>query len=112
MLCGRRRRILFLIPNLRGRGRISSLLRRFRHESLQPRDFCLGRCEIAHVRRHFFGRELAAGFLGVKHGVAESLRKSVDGLPSAKQVEADAAFIECALGSLSRAIQFLTEPVE
>ena len=91
---------------------MSSLLRRFRDESLEPQDLCFGRCEIAHVRRHFFRRELAAGFLGVKHGVAESLRKSVDGLPSAKQVEADAAFIERALGSLSRAIQFLTEPVE
>ena len=112
MLRCRRRRILLLIPNLRCRGRISPLLRRFRDEGLEPQDLCFGRCEIAHVRRHFFGRELAAGFLGVKHGVAESLRKSVDGLPSAKQVEADAAFIERALGSLSRAIQFLTEPVE
>jgi hypothetical protein len=103
---------LILIPDLRGRGRISSLLRRVRHESFESRDFCFGRCEIAHVRRHFFGREVAAGFLGVKHRVSESLREAVDGLPSAKQVEADAAFIERALGSLSRAIQFLTEPVE
>jgi len=101
-----------LIPNLRGRRRISSLLRRFRRESFEPGDLRFCRCEIAHVRRHFFGRELAAGFLGVKHGVAKSLREAVDGLPSAKEVEADAAFIERALGGLSRAIQFLTEPVE
>ncbi len=101
-----------MIPNLRGRGCISPLLRRFRDESLEPLDLRFGRCEIAHVRRHFFGRELAAGFLGVKHGVAESLGEAVDGLPSAKQVQADSAFIEGALGSLSRAIQFLTEPVE
>ena len=58
------------------------------------------------------GRQLSAGFLRVIDGVAEALRESIHGLARAKQIEADSTFIERALGRLSRAIQFLTQPIE
>jgi hypothetical protein len=88
------------------------LLRRLGQKSFEARDLCLGGCEIGDVRRHLLGRQLAAGLLGVKDRVAEPLREAIHGLASAKQVEADSTFIERALGLLSRAIQFLTEPIE
>ena len=64
------------------------------------------------MSRELFGRQLSAGFLRVIDGVAEALREAVHGLAHAKQIEANSTFIECALGRLSRAIQFLTQPIE
>ena len=64
------------------------------------------------MSRELFGRQLSAGFLRMIDGVAEALRESVHGLARAKQIEANSTFIECALGRLSRAIQFLTQPIE
>ena len=103
--------VLVLIANLCGR-RVFPLLRRLGQERFETYDFRFGRCEIADVRRHLLRRQFTAGFLGVKDGVAESLSEAVDGLASAKQVEANSTLIERALGRLSRAIQFLTEPIE
>ena len=61
---------------------------------------------------HLLGCQFRSGLLGVKDRVAEPLRESIDGLSSAKEVEANSPLIEGALRALSRAIQFLTEPIE
>ena len=50
------------------------------------------------MRGDLLGRQVAAGFLGVKDRVAEPLGEAVDGLAGAKQVEANSTFIERALG--------------
>ena len=101
-----------MIAKLRWRRSASPLFRRLGQQRLESPDFRLGRCEIAQVCRELLGRQLSAGFLRVIDGVAEPLREAVHGLARAKQIEADSTFIERALGRLSRAIQFLTQPIE